>query len=92
LVIAIIIKLLKNYNIQVIIGIIGFFLISLLFIDYSVDYHTKKSPPPGMGEIVTTEVNFTAKKCIKYNVEYINETEKMVLHLDESVTENCINP
>jgi len=85
-------SLLKNYNVQIIIGVIAFFLISLLFIDYSVDYHTKKSSPPGTEEVVTSEVNSTAKKCIKYNVEYSNETEKLVLHLDESVTENCINP
>ena len=46
-------RFLKNYNIQVIIGIIIFILISFLMIDYSIDYHTKKYyPPPGIGELV----------------------------------------
>ncbi len=35
-------KLLKNSNVQTIIGITIFCLISFLMIDYSIDYHTKK--------------------------------------------------
>lgn len=46
-------RLLENYNLRIICGVVIFFLISFLFIDYTVDYHTKKSyPPPGIGELI----------------------------------------
>jgi len=77
-------KLLKNSNVQLIIAIAIFILISFLFIDYTIDYHTKKSyPPPWAGLDCNEMLDFSASE------EHIVMNMDMHIEFHTDFLENC---